>query len=186
MQVIDGPHSGFSGEIKHLYRNYAFLHSMEILQNGGIFVCKTKHLYLSGGSKSGLKDFASGAELMSPRRQSPMHPSGGGGGGGGGGVGMGGGGGGGGSGFISGGGRGRGRGGVTRDRDLIGTTIKIVKGPYKGNVGIVKDATQSTARIELHSTCQTISVDRKHIVDAGINCLNKSKINLYYIYYNYF
>lgn len=36
-----------------------------------------------------------------------------------------------------------------------------------GNVGIVKDATESTARVELHSTCQTISVDRSHIASIG-------------------
>lgn len=62
---------------------------------------------------------------------------------------------------------GGGRGRVARDRDLIGSTIKITKGPYKGNIGIVKDATQSTARIELHTSCQTISVDKKHIADVG-------------------
>lgn len=37
-----------------------------------------------------------------------------------------------------------------------------------GNVGIVKDATESTARVELHSTCQTISVDRSHIASVGV------------------
>lgn len=146
IQVIDGPHSGFSGEIKHLYRNYAFLYSVEFLQNGGIFVCKTKHLQLAGGSKIVPNaELGTGMEFMSPRRSSPMHPSSGGGGGGVGGFGGGGGGG-------PGGGRGRGR--VSRDRDIIGTTIKITKGPYKGNIGIVKDATQSTARIELHTSCQ--------------------------------
>lgn len=68
-----------------------------------------------------------------------------------------------------GGGRGRGRGGgARRDRELIGTTIKITGGPYKGNVGIVKDATETTARVELHSTCQTISVDRSHIANVGV------------------
>ncbi|EFA05446.1 transcription elongation factor SPT5 [Tribolium castaneum] len=160
VKVIDGPHSGFSGEIKHLYRNFAFLHSVEFLQNGGIFVCKTKHLQLAGGNKSvPSADISTGMEYMSPRRSSPMHPSSGGGG-------MG--------GFASprpggggGGGGGGGRGRVSRDRDIIGTTIKITKGPYKGNIGIVKDATQSTARIELHTSCQTISVDRSHIADVG-------------------
>lgn len=79
VDVIDGPHSGFSGEIKHLYRNFAFLHSKELLQNGGIFVCKTKHLQLAGGSKTTpTADFSSGMEFMSPRRSSPMHPSSGG------------------------------------------------------------------------------------------------------------
>lgn len=108
-------------------------------------MCKTKHLQLAGGSKLVPNaELGSGMEFMSPRRSSPMHPSSGGGG-----VGGFGGGGGGGPG---GGGRGRGR--VSRDRDIIGTTIKITKGPYKGNIGIVKDATQSTARIELHTSCQ--------------------------------
>lgn len=87
VKVIDGPHSGFAGEIKHLYRNFAFLYSVEFLQNGGIFVCKTKHLQLAGGSKSvSNADFSTGMEFMSPRRSSPMHPASGGGGGGGGGM----------------------------------------------------------------------------------------------------
>lgn len=155
VKVIDGPHSGFSGEIKHLYRNFAFLYSVEFLHNGGIFVCKTKHLQLAGGNKSlPNADITTGMEFMSPRRNSPMHPSSGVGGG----VG---------SGFGGAAPQGRGRGRVTRDRDLIGTTIKITRGPYKGNIGIVKDATESTARIELHTSCQTISVDRNHIADVG-------------------
>jgi hypothetical protein len=40
----------------------------------------------------------------------------------------------------------------------------------------VKDATESTARVELHSTCQTISVDRSHIASVGVptkvNCID--------------
>ncbi|KAJ9580689.1 hypothetical protein L9F63_024134, partial [Diploptera punctata] len=106
VKVVDGPHAGRDGEIKHLYRNFAFLHSRIYLDNGGIFVCKTRHLQLAGGAK-------------------------------------------------------------VCDYELIGQTIKITGGPYKGNVGIVKDATESTARVELHSTCQTISVDRSHIASVG-------------------
>lgn len=86
-------------------------------------------------------------------------------------------------------GRGRGR----RDNELIGQTVRISQGPYKGKtcrpqvqqrdsfylnaesditsyilhfpgyIGVVKDATESTARVELHSTCQTISVDRQRL-----------------------
>ncbi|XP_011871311.1 PREDICTED: transcription elongation factor SPT5-like, partial [Vollenhovia emeryi] len=65
-------------------------------------------------------------------------------------------------------GRGRGGGGARRDREVIGNTIKITGGPYKGNVGIVKDATETTARVELHSTCQTISVDLSRIANVGV------------------
>ena len=50
---------------------------------------------------------------------SPSHPSSGGGGGRGGGA-----------------GRGRGGGGDRRDRDLIGQTVRIIQGPYKGEVYI--------------------------------------------------
>lgn len=42
---------GREGEIRHLYRNSAFLYSKTILENGGIFVCKTRHLVLAGGGK---------------------------------------------------------------------------------------------------------------------------------------
>lgn len=149
VKVIDGPHAGREGEIKHLYRNFAFLQSRMYLDNGGIFVCKTRHLQLAGGAKGAGVANALALGFMSPRIQSPMHPSARGGGG---------------------GGRGRGRGGrgaVARDRELLGLTIKITGGPYKGNVGIVKDATGSTARVELHTMCQTISVDRGHIAAAG-------------------
>lgn len=152
VKVVDGPHAGRGGEIKHLYRSFAFLHSRMFVDNGGIFVCKTRHLQLSGGNKSTITTISPILGFMSPRIASPMHPSGGG-------MGRGGG----------GGGRGRGRGGgARRDRELIGTTIKITGGPYKGNVGIVKDATETTARVELHSTCQTISVDRSHIANVGV------------------
>lgn len=84
-------------------------------ENGGIFVCKTRHLQLAGGSKSSVSNASTlgGLGFMSPRIQSPMHPSGGRG--------------------ARGGTRG-GRGGfrVTRDRELLGKTIKICGGPYKG------------------------------------------------------
>ena len=58
---------------------------------------------------------------MSPRLSSPAHPSQSGGvtPGGAGGAG-------------SGAGRGRGRGNATRDREIIGQTVRIKQGPYKG------------------------------------------------------
>lgn len=49
--------------------------------------------------------------------------------------------------------------GTRRNVQLIGKTVRINQGPYKGYVGIVKDATDTTARVELHTKCQTISVD---------------------------
>ncbi|KAF1482836.1 Transcription elongation factor SPT5, partial [Eudyptula minor novaehollandiae] len=179
VKVIDGPlgGGGREGEIRHLFRGFAFLHCKKLVENGGMFVCKTRHLVLAGGSKPrDVTNFTVGGFApMSPRISSPMHPSGAGecwvsprpgggcpqgpprpephlgptgqrGGFGGGGM-----------------SRGRGR----RDNDLIGQTVRISQGPYKGYIGVVKDATESTARVELHSTCQTISVDRQRLTTVG-------------------
>ena len=35
-----------------------------------------------------------------------------------------------------------------------------------GYIGIVRDAIETTTRIELHTTCTTISVDRSRIVEV--------------------
>ncbi|XP_072045475.1 transcription elongation factor SPT5-like [Amphiura filiformis] len=152
VKVIDGPHSGRQGEVKHIYRSFAFLHSRLMTENGGMFVCRTRHIVLAGGSRPVDQSFAgSGFTPMSPRISSPAHPSG--------------------AGQQqqqpSRGGFGRGRGSVGRDRDLIGQTVRIGQGPYKGHIGIVKDATESTARVELHATCKTISVDRSRLNKVG-------------------
>ncbi len=32
-----------------------------------------------------------------------------------------------------------------RDSTIIGKTVRVIQGPYKGYVGIIKDATDSTA-----------------------------------------
>jgi len=52
VNVVDGPHAGRRGEIKHLHRCFAFLHSGMFIDNGGTFVCKTRHLQLPGSNKT--------------------------------------------------------------------------------------------------------------------------------------
>lgn len=42
---------GREGEIRHLFRGFAFLHCKKLVENGGMFVCKTRHVVLAGGSK---------------------------------------------------------------------------------------------------------------------------------------
>uniref|UniRef100_A0A8C5CEE5 Transcription elongation factor SPT5 n=1 Tax=Gadus morhua TaxID=8049 RepID=A0A8C5CEE5_GADMO len=159
VKVIDGPHSGREGEIRHLFRGFAFLHCKKLVENGGMFVCKTRHLVLAGGSKPrDVTNFTVGGFApMSPRISSPMHHGGG--------------------------------GGnlcilyIPDILDWIGFTLMSLcrvqrNEPYgasvlmlclcfPGYIGVVKDATESTARVELHSTCQTISVDRQRLTTMG-------------------
>ena len=42
---------GLQGEIKHLYRGFAFIQSKMVLDNGGIMVLRSKMLLQAGGSK---------------------------------------------------------------------------------------------------------------------------------------
>lgn len=147
VKVIDGPHAGEKGEIKHLFQSFVFLYSRTYVKNGGIFICKTKHVQLDGGMKVTTSCKIS-AGYMSPRISSSSPSAGS---------------------YRRGGGyRGGGRGGMPgRDRTVINQTVKITGGPYKGHIGYVKDATDSLAKVELHSICQTISVDRSHIALIG-------------------
>uniref|UniRef100_UPI00358F19F6 transcription elongation factor SPT5-like isoform X3 n=1 Tax=Myxine glutinosa TaxID=7769 RepID=UPI00358F19F6 len=78
VKVTDGPHSGREGEVKHLFRGFAFLHSKKLVENGGMFVCKTRHVVLAGGSKPrDVTNFTLGSFApMSPRLSSPAHSGG--------------------------------------------------------------------------------------------------------------
>lgn len=156
--VIDGQYKGKTAVVKHIYRSYAFLHSKAVMESGGLFVCRTRLLQVVGstGGRNLTTGFASpgmNAGFMSPRIVSPHHPSSG-------------------RGDVGGhlmpvnafGGRDR------QSASLIGKTIRIVKGHYKGHIGIVKDAIHQNARVELHSDCRTITVAMCNIrlADGGI------------------
>ncbi|PAV76625.1 hypothetical protein WR25_10387 [Diploscapter pachys] len=59
VKVVDGPYAAKKdneemkqGEIKHLYRSFAFVYMRQPTENGGIVVCKPKHLLLVGGSNN--------------------------------------------------------------------------------------------------------------------------------------
>ena len=60
-------------------------------------------------------------------------------------------------------------------------------GQYKGYIGIVKDATETLARVELNSNCQTINVDKSRlalVTCVVYDCLNyipRRKSGIYWI-----
>jgi transcription elongation factor SPT5 len=182
VKCVDGVQKDQTGQVKYLYRHYAFIYSKTYPENAGYFVCTTKQLLLaSSGGKTSIPSANTSSLMinqgyMSPRvMASPMHPS------------------------SSNGANGASStrtvqststsssvhgaktprtplqqqqqvkaGATRRNTALIGKTVRITQGPYKGYVGIVKDATDTTARVELHTKCQTISVDliRLTIVDG--------------------
>ncbi|VDN00933.1 unnamed protein product [Thelazia callipaeda] len=193
VKVVDGPYASRGdiedekqGEIKHIYRSYAFVMSRKHIENGGLFVCKPRHLLLIGARASTkigdftVKGLATPDPFSSPRHielggQTPrpgnmssgrsirggatpsqhgnlkasdkfyMIPEGSS-------VGV----------PSTGGFESHNR--IRRDNQIIGKSVRITQGPLKGYFGIVKDATEQTARVELHSNCKTISVDRSRIM----------------------
>lgn len=183
VKVVDGPFASRNdgeeekqGEIKHIFRSFAFIMSRKHTENGGIFVCKPRHLLLVGAKTNSRNDYPLMNRLASPNPfASPRHAGGGQTPGpgnmssgrsvrggatpsqhGGSSVGA----------FSSGGGN-VGAQRVRRDNQIIGKSVRIIQGPLKGYYGIVKDATEQTARVELHSSCKTISVDRSRIQIVG-------------------
>lgn len=155
--VMDGTYKGKTATVKHIYRSWAFLHCKAVLEHGGMIVCRARLLQVVGSNANrsvttGFANPGMNAGFMSPRIASPHHPS---------------------TGRNEPGGNtmapGAFGGRDQQSRALIGKTIRIVKGSYKGHIGIVKDAIQSNARVELHSDCRTITVSMRNIklADGG-------------------
>ncbi|CAA92685.1 Transcription elongation factor SPT5 [Caenorhabditis elegans] len=179
VKVIGGPNAKERetdedpvGEVLYAFRGTVFVYSRKVTKNGGVLVCKPKQLILQGAKKTTstpmVSRMASPNPMASPRHSSggmtPRSPQ----------DGMS-------SRGSSGGqtprqGGGGGRGGhfgtanqqkVRRDLTLIGKNVRIIKGPMKGHFGIVRDATEDTVRVELHTQCRTISVDRARVMVVG-------------------
>ncbi|KZF26193.1 transcription elongation factor Spt5 [Xylona heveae TC161] len=132
---------GRQGQIMHIYRSYIFAHNREQAENAGIFVVRTTNVATvaaKGGRVTGAASHGPDLSKMNPAVQR--------------------------NGGVNGGGGGampppRNFG---RDR-LLGKTVAVRKGPYKGLLGIVKDTTDTEARIELHSKSKVISVPKESL-----------------------
>ena len=120
------------GQILHIHRSFAFLFNRELNENMGVFVARTINLATVAAKGARIN---TGPELtkMNPAMQRRTGPA-----------------------AMppptvrSGGGF---------DRS-IGQTVIVRQGPYKGLLGIIKDSTDATARVELHSNLRTISIDK--------------------------
>jgi transcription elongation factor SPT5 len=123
------------GKIKHIHRQFLFLHSASQAENAGIFVVHSMNV-ATIAAKGGRVSNTAGLNLSQMNPAMKIHqgnsndmppPK-----------------------FIG------------RDRS-IGQTVTIRKGPYKGLLGIVKDATDTTARVELHTKGKTVQVAKEFL-----------------------
>jgi len=123
-----------SGKILHIHRSYLFLKSSEMTENAGVFVTRTTNVSSVSAKGGRITSTASSSpDLSSMNPALKLHP--------------------------------KSNGEMLppksfgRDRS-IGQTVTIRKGPYKGLLGIVKDTTDTNARIELHTKSKIVTVPK--------------------------
>ncbi|RAL05977.1 transcription elongation factor spt5 [Aspergillus ibericus CBS 121593] len=123
-----------NGVILHIHRSFLFLHNKAQAENSGIVVVRTTNV-VTVSAKGGR---ATGPDLtkMNPALMRNGMP---------------------------GNTMGPPQRSFGRDR-LIGKTVMVRKGPFKGLVGIVKDATDVQARVELHSKNKLVSIPKDILV----------------------
>lgn len=131
VNIVEGPFTGHSGTVKHIYRTYLFLHNNRITTNSGIFVARARQVFLSGSKARSDMIQNSTVPRMDARAGRPGPP------------------------------------GRQRESELIGQTVKVKKGRWKGYIGIVVDESEQKVKVEIHSQAKTVDVDRLHIAIAG-------------------
>ncbi|XP_021805662.1 putative transcription elongation factor SPT5 homolog 1 [Prunus avium] len=149
VRVIDGPCEGKQGPVEHIYRGVLFIYDRHHLEHAGFICVKSHACALVGGSRANGDrngDTQSRYDhLRTPPRipQSPKR-------------------------FSRGGPPnnygGRNRGGRGHD-GLVGTTVKVRQGAYKGYRGRVVEVKGPNVRVELESQMKVVTVDRNCISD---------------------
>lgn len=127
-----------TGTVLHIYRAFVFLHNREHKENSGVFVCRANSvatIVAKGGRIQSTQSTGPDLEKMNPAMQRAGASA-----------------------------------GVMapppriggRDR-TIGQTVKVRAGPHKSLLGIIKDATDITARVELHTKSKTITIEKSKL-----------------------
>jgi transcription elongation factor SPT5 len=124
---------GRSGKIIHIHRAYLFLRNSAQSENAGVFVARTTGV-ATVSAKGGRVAASASPDLNSMNPAMKLNA--------------------------------RGSNGdmappktFGRDRS-IGQTVTIRRGPYKGLLGIVKETTDTNARVELHTKNKTVNVPK--------------------------
>ncbi|KAM5350579.1 hypothetical protein ACJ41O_007084 [Fusarium nematophilum] len=123
------------GKIIHIHRSYVFLHTNDSKENAGVFVTKASMVNTIAAKGGRVNAASSGPDLNAMNPALKIHKNG------------------------------------AENKPIqpvksfgrdkaIDQTVIIKKGAYKGLLGIVKDTTDTHARVELHTKSKTITVPR--------------------------
>jgi transcription elongation factor SPT5 len=124
-----------SGVIRHIHRSFLFLHNKAQAENAGMSVMRTTNV-VTVSARGGRP---AGPDLTKLNPALAMQ--------------------------APGGGRGANMPPPQRGRDrLLGKTVTVRKGRYKGLVGIVRDADDNTAQVELYTSNKPVHIERDILV----------------------
>jgi transcription elongation factor SPT5 len=155
VKVTTGFHAKLTGTVKQMMKGTLWLHSNSYLKNSGIFVIKTRNCVVAGGNKSSmpalsqgykgvLNPAAAGGSMSSVQGVAAV------------GAGA----------MARGGSNSAGNRGGGRDY-MIGKTVRITKGGFKGLLAQVVDATPTHYSVELLAKLKKIVVERSNTVFVG-------------------
>jgi transcription elongation factor SPT5 len=142
VRVIQGPHKGRQGTVKHVYRNFLYIYSFLHSKHSGVMVVRSKHVNSVGSV--GARAAVNQRPGMTPAMQSPRHTRG--------------------QGSRAGARFQRNR---FRNDELQGKKVRVKKGPHKGMIGVVASVTESSVRVELHALMKTITVSRQDVKELN-------------------
>ncbi|XP_022141427.1 putative transcription elongation factor SPT5 homolog 1 isoform X2 [Momordica charantia] len=150
VRILEGPCKGKQGPVEHIYRGVLFIYDRHHLEHAGFICAKSQSCVVVGGSRTNGNrngnSYSRFAGLGAPPRlpQSPKR-------------------------FPRGGppndSGGRHRGGRGHHDGLVGSTVKVRQGPYKGYRGRVVELKGQMVRVELESQMKVVTVDRNFISD---------------------
>ena len=124
---------GRSGKIIHIHRAYLYLRNSAQSENAGVFVARTTGVATVSAKGGRVTTASTLPDLNSMNPAMKRNP----------------------------GGTGEMAAPKTFGRDRsIGQTVTIRKGPFKGLLGIVKETTDTNARVELHTKNKTVNVPK--------------------------
>eukprot|EP00884_Botryococcus_braunii_P016048 jgi/Botrbrau1/3126/Bobra.0070s0099.1 len=159
VDIKEGPLKDRSGTVKYVHRMFLFLHSKDIPENGGFVCIRGRQCVLRGGVRAAA---GGGGSSVLPMRSPAPHRFGG-------------------MNGVNASPRRDGPSGMTgssafgniptfsgrtlthRDDHIVGQSITIAKGPFRGYKGTVVSATPTHIRMELQAQYKTVTVDRKFL-----------------------
>ena len=137
VSVTEGPHKGKQATIKRMSRTQLFLYSQTRTENAGVFVVRSRSCLLSGSRSQNRGGIGDSGASPFSTPKTQINGAGG------------------------------GAAGGRRDDALIGKTVRIQAGQWKGYLGTVADATATHVQVELHSRLKKIMVVRERVAVAG-------------------